>query len=79
MLWPKLVMSGVWSILCQFHCGRKMNHLDCTTKASDDAAIETFVKIAFPNCFKQSIRAAPRPAVQWPVHGTVMKNEGGKH
>jgi hypothetical protein len=56
-----------------------MNHLDCTTKASDDAAIETFVKIAFPNCFKQSIRAAPRPAVQWPVHGTVMKNEGGKH
>jgi hypothetical protein len=47
MLWPKLVMSGVWSILCQFHCGRKMNNLDCTTKASDDAAIETFVKIAF--------------------------------
>jgi len=55
MLWPKLVMSGVWSILCQFHCGRKMNHLDCTTKASDDAAIETFVKIAFPNCLSNPL------------------------
>jgi hypothetical protein len=51
MLWPKLVMSGVWSILCHFHCGRKMNHLAgriALTKASDDAAIETFVK-GFPN------------------------------
>jgi hypothetical protein len=28
---------------------------DCTTKASDDAAIETFVKIAFPNCLSNPL------------------------
>ncbi len=47
---------------------------DCTTKASDDAAIETFVKIAFPNCSSNPLEQLHHQQ----YNGTVMKKEGGK-
>ncbi len=81
MLWPKLVMSGVWSILCHFHCGRKMNHLaeGLHYKCKWWCCYINLCEDSIPKLFKQSIRVALPPAVQWPAHGTVMKKEGGKH